>query len=306
MSDHPDFGHAPMTAAASKALAAGGASRKGCPSPFHRALESPELSYHHWWILIALRVRTARTAEKIREAELAKLQAGLKTNSYGDHLSHDYGHFTSERAAQKYAIQVTELHGFEKHRKRFYPRKSTTRLTSHTLDAVCAVLKICHGIEWEENRVRSATRHGFLTPAAHDRWLKRCTEHYNHGDSAGYQRGLQQAKITAQTAAFADLNDYGLSQRDVFHGPRLTLWNFYKTRCHTVSLVDYFAIGGTSFDPPDFRPIKAQWRDRGWNLPEWKEPPPPPRPSRASQLPTTAKGRLIDERRPSLHPAPHA
>jgi hypothetical protein len=201
MPTHPNFGHVPTTAAASKALAAGGASRKGRPSPFHRALESPELSYHHWWILTALRVRTAATALKLQEEEKAKLRAGFKTNGYGDLTSHTYGHITQDRRVQPYGFTVTKLHGFNKWKKRYSPIKSTHYVTSHLFDALHVVLKLNEQIERQDTQEKAAARAGFTSVKAHWRWHQRMEEEKDRARAAGFNNGVQSERRVPTTPA---------------------------------------------------------------------------------------------------------
>lgn len=275
MTPPPDFGHAPMTAAASKALAAGGASRKGRPSPFHRALADPALSYHHWWILTALRVRTAATAGKLLSAEYQKLRDGHTTNGHGDLVSLTYGHLTQDRSMRGHPFTVTKLHGWRKHRRRFFPEKSTHYVTSHLYDALQAVLKIHDAFEKQEAQEKAAAKAGFVSIEAHWRWHQRHEKEKVQARAEGYNSGREDQRRAAQTATqatdpYPDLNTYGLApDRDRIEGPVLVLVNKQHTREHRVSLVDYFNLPGTYF--------KNLWRHNGWHLPAYT-PPKPPKP----------------------------
>jgi hypothetical protein len=275
MTTHPNFGHVPTTAAASKALAAGGASRKGRPSPFHRALESPELSYHHWWILTALRVRTAATALKLQEEEKAKLRAGFKTNGYGDLTSHTYGHITQDRRVQPYGFTVTKLHGFNKWKKRYSPIKSTHYVTSHLFDALHAVLKITVQIQTQDTQQKAAAKAGFTSVKAYERHRIHVEALLSGERAAGYNAGVQAERQRADSSSllYADLNDYGIAPgRDRVEGNVLVLVNFSRTREHRVSLVEYLNLPATS---PAFKNV---WRENGWRLPAFTPPAPLPSP----------------------------
>lgn len=269
MTTQTDFGHVPMTAAASKALAAGGASRKGRPSPFHRALESPDLSYHHWWILTALRIRTTATALKLQESEKARLRAGFKTNGYGDLTTLTYGHTTQDRSVQSYGFTVTKLHGFNKWKKRYSPIKSTHYVTSHLFDALYSVLKITTQIEKQDTQEKAAAKAGFVSVQAQWRWHQRHEQEKDRARADGYNSGVQDERRRVAATDYADLNDYGIApDRDRIEGSVLVLVNFHHTREHRVSLVEYMNNLCTT---------KQVSRERGWNLPAYT-PPKPPRP----------------------------
>ncbi len=265
-----------MTAAASKALAAGGAARKGCPSPFHRALQNPDLSYHHWWILTALRVRTAATALKLQEQEKQKLRAGFKTNGYGDLTTLTYGHTTQDRSVQRYGFTVTKLHGFRKWKKRYSPEKSTHYVTSHLFDALHAVLKITTQIEKQDTQEKAAAKAGFVSVQAHWRWHQRQEQEKDRARADGFNSGVQDerrraAEADKPTGSYNDLNDYGIApDRDCIIGPTLVLVNYQRTREHRVSLIEYLNLRLGNIR-------KNDWRDAGWRLPAYT-PPKQPRP----------------------------
>lgn len=271
MSSQTPFGHVPTTAAALKALAAGGAARKGGPSPFQRALE--KVSYHHWWILTALRVRTVQTAEKLRAAELAKLKAGLKTNSYGDLVSQAHGHTTQERRARSYGITVTEMHGFRKWKKRYSPIKSTHYVTSHLFDALNEVSQFTEIIAKQDAQLKAAHKAGFVSVKAHECHRIELEALLSQARVDGYHSGRLDERQSAQArldprASFTDLNDYGIAtDRDVIDGDKLTLVNFNRTRSTTVSLVSFMNLR---------EPAKNMRRDLGWRLPEYQTPVAPP------------------------------
>jgi hypothetical protein len=295
MPENP-LGHVPPNAAASKALAAGGASRKGRPSPFHRALQHPDLPYSAWWHLTTHRVRTAATAQKCFEAEKARLKTGLRTNDYGDVLSHEHGHLTQERGVGKYAHTVTKLHGFRKHRRRFFPDKSTWHLTSPWLDALHRVLMLNEEITRQDHQAKEATKAGFISPSAHWKWLKKhesaLHDARNQGWHEGYERGRQSM---LQEEAFADLNDYGIApKRDLINGPCLTLVNFSSNRRKTVSLVAFMSLTGS----------KIERRNNGWRLSDYTAPvvTPPPSFHLLTRL-QTHPTRKIDPESPSCEAA---
>lgn len=276
-----------MTAAASKALAAGGASRKGRPSPFHRALESPDLSYHHWWILTALRIRTTATALKLQESEKARLRAGFKTNGYGDLTTLTYGHTTQDRSVQSYGFTVTKLHGFNKWRKRYSPIKSTHYVTSHLFDALHSVLKITTKIEARDTQEKAAAKAGFISVQAHERHRIELEALLSGARAAGYNAGVQdeRRRADASNVLYADLNDYGIAPgRDRIEGSVLVLVNFHRTREHRVSLVEYLNL------PVASAPFKKDWREAGWHLPAYT----PPKPARPIKVRLQSHERHID------------
>ena len=294
MPENP-LGHVPPNAAASKALAAGGASRKGRPSPFHRALQHPELPYPAWWHLTTHRVRTTATAQKCFDAEKARLKTGLRTNDYGDVLSHEHGHLTQERGVGKYAHTVTKLHGFRKHRRRFFPEKSTWYLTSAWLDALHRALQLTGRIAAEDQAERDAVRGGFVSPAKHQRWLKQHAAALTEARNEGYHQGYTQGVRHKETEANSDLNDYGIApKRDLIDGPCLTLVNFSSNRRKTVSLVAFMSLTGS----------KIERRNDGWRLPDYTAPmvtPPPSFPLLTH--PQTHPTRKIDPESPPCEAA---
>lgn len=293
-----DFGHVPMTAAPSKALGAGGGIRKDAPSPFQTALEHPALSYQHWWILTKLRVRTTATAAKLKDAEFAKLKAGLKTNSYGDRVSLAYGFETSARYVQKYGLTVTHMHGFRKWKKRYSPIKSTHYVTSHTLDALHAVLQLATQIEKDREAERTARQGGFVSVAALRRWQKRWDLGLSNARSQGRSECWQQAALdiadlkerhTTELERLKRYHQYspqGIGPLDIIDGPRLTLvYEPEPAQRRTVSLVDFLNIHRMF---PDSNPDRGAKRAKGWELPVWVEPPElPPLLPNIRNLPTT-------------------